>query len=185
MERFGQVIGVKPEARGVRPLPCGVWPEILDMIHAVQHPQLFDLPQGPPALRLLRVRGRRLRGRHGQDGGRPEDAGVVGHHDAHAAAHPHPRRGRVVGQPGRGLSHRLGRSPLWSANQRLANSGHTNQYGGTSLWNEQPTPGQTRPHEQGVAPPGARPRAGQRFLLGQLPGALARRPGPAGRHQHL
>src|SRR6202035_3445497 len=73
----------------------------------MQHPQLFHLSQGRFPLRLLRILRHRLQSRHGKNGRRSPDPGVVGRDDADAAAARHAQRGRVVGRDGRSLSHGL------------------------------------------------------------------------------
>ena len=69
---------VRRSASDVRPerideyerLHAEPWPGVLDQIRPLEHPQLLDLPRRHRAVRLLRVRRRRLRGRHGGDGRR-------------------------------------------------------------------------------------------------------------------
>ena len=80
-------IGLKPEKIDeYKRLHAAVWPEVLAMISACNITQLFDLPEGAgkPAVRLFRISRHRFCRRHGEDGGRPEDPGMVG--GLHAAA---------------------------------------------------------------------------------------------------
>jgi hypothetical protein len=74
------------EVRGVQALPRGRVARRAGAHHGLQDPQLLDLPQGRLALLLLRVLGRRLRGRHAAHGGGPRDPALVGHHGAHAGS---------------------------------------------------------------------------------------------------
>ena len=107
--------GHRPAARAVtrstwrRTLRCGrgCWPGS----PRLQHPQLLDLPSRGPALRLLRVRRRRFRGRHGADGRRPRDPALVGLDDADAGAARRPSRGGVVGGHGGGIPLRIDAEP--------------------------------------------------------------------------
>ncbi len=61
-----------------------------------QHPQLLDLPERDAAVRLLRVRRRRLRGRHGGDGRRPDRHRVVEADRRHAGTAARSRAGLMV-----------------------------------------------------------------------------------------
>ena len=72
MKRYGQLIGVKPEVFEEYKRYHGPLARHPEDDLRVQHPQLLDLPLGQPAVRLFRVRRRRLRRRHGEDGCRPE-----------------------------------------------------------------------------------------------------------------
>ena len=97
VRRFGQRIRVRPEAieeyeraprRAVAGRPRPDPP--------LEHPELHDLPRRDGPVRLLRVRRRRLRGRHGGDGRRPRDAALVGAHRRDAGAAPRSRARHVV-----------------------------------------------------------------------------------------
>src|SRR4029079_8433726 len=70
-------------------------------------PELLDLPPRRDAVRLLRVRRRRLRVGPGGDRGGPRDAALVGAHGRDAGARPGPAAGHVVARPARGVPHGL------------------------------------------------------------------------------
>ena len=52
MQRFGQLIGVKPERlEDYKRLSCGGLARRVEDDHRVQHPQLLNFRKGPPAVR--------------------------------------------------------------------------------------------------------------------------------------
>jgi L-alanine-DL-glutamate epimerase-like enolase superfamily enzyme len=75
----------------------------------LQPPQLHDLPEGAggPPVRLLGVSRRRLGGGRRQDGGRPEDARMVGDSQTDAGPTRQPKGRRLVGYGGGGVPPRL------------------------------------------------------------------------------
>ena len=88
MKRMGMVIGIKPERIAeYKKTHAAVWHEVLAKISDCN----------------MRLR---------QDGGRPEDAGMVGDSQAHAGPARLPQRRRLVGYGGGGLSHRLRAGPV-------------------------------------------------------------------------
>ena len=87
VRRFGMAARMVPEKREeYLELHRAVWPAVENTIRGVRHPQLHDLRARRRAVRLLRVRRRRLRRGPGAHGGGPVDAGVVGAHGALPAA---------------------------------------------------------------------------------------------------
>src|SRR5437868_9750787 len=69
----------------------------------MQYPELLDFSERQLSVRLLRVPRDGPRRRHGENGCRSEDTGVVVDHDAHAGAAGNARARRVVGEYGRGV----------------------------------------------------------------------------------
>ena len=106
MQRMGMVLGLKPEKveEYVR-LHAAVWPDVLTMISAcnIKNYSIYLKRAGEPAVRLFRISRHRLCRRHGQDGGRPEDAGMVGGLHALPGAARDAQGRRMVGGDGRGV----------------------------------------------------------------------------------
>ena len=100
MQRMGMVIGLKPEkVEEYKRLHAAVWPDVLTMISAcnIKNYSIYLKRAGEPAVLLFRISRHGLCGRHGQDGGRPEDAGMVGRLHAMPGAAGDPQGGRMVG----------------------------------------------------------------------------------------
>ena len=112
MQRYGQVIGVKPEKlEEYTRYHAAVWPEILDMIRQCNIRNYSIFHKDDMLFAYFEYVGDDFDADMAKMAADPEDPGVVGHHDAHAAADGDPRRGRVVGDDGRSVSHGLARSP--------------------------------------------------------------------------
>ena len=106
MQRMGMVLGLKPEkVAEYKRLHAAVWPEVLAMISAcnIRNYSIFLKRAGESAVRLLRISRHRFRRRHGQDGRRPQDAGMVGGLHAVPGAARHAQGRRMVGDDGGGL----------------------------------------------------------------------------------
>jgi L-rhamnose mutarotase len=87
VKRYGSLIGLRPEALNeYNTYHAAVWPEVLAMIQKCNIRNYSIFLKGRPALQLLRISRHKLSRRHGQNGRRSEDTGVVGYHDAHAAS---------------------------------------------------------------------------------------------------
>ncbi len=115
MKRMGMVIGIRPERIAeYKKTHAAVWPEILAKISDcnIRNYTIFLREPENSAVRLLGVSRRRLGDRRGEDGGRPEDAGMVGDPQADAGAARDARQRRLVGDGGRSVPSRLrGREP--------------------------------------------------------------------------
>ena len=105
----GQVIGIQPEKlEEYKRYHAAVWPEVLAMITECNIRNYSIYHKDGLLFAYFEYVGNDFDARHGEDGRRPEDAGVVGHHEAPAEAAADTRgRGRVVGRDGRSLSPRL------------------------------------------------------------------------------
>ena len=81
MKRMGMVIGIRPERiTEYKKTHAAVWPEVLAKISDCNMRNYTIFLREPENLLFayFEYHGARLGGRRGQDGGRPEDAGVVG-----------------------------------------------------------------------------------------------------------
>ena len=114
MKRMGMVIGIKPERIAeYKKTHAAVWPEVLAKISDcnMRNYTIFLREPREPPVRLFRVSRRGLGDRFSQDGGRPEDAGMVGDSQPDADPACLPQRRRLVGHGGGGVSHRLSPDP--------------------------------------------------------------------------
>src|SRR5579864_247327 len=73
----------------------------------MKYPELHHLSQRWFSVRLLRISRYGPQGGYGEDGGRPQDAGMVGHYGTDAAAARHASRRRMVGVNGGSMASRL------------------------------------------------------------------------------
>ena len=107
MQRMGMVIGLKPEKIAeYKRLHAAVWPDILAMISAcnIRNYSIFLQASRRTCLfGYLGVSRHGFRGRHGQDGCRSEDPGMVGGVHALPGAAGDAQGRRVVGDDGRGV----------------------------------------------------------------------------------
>ena len=110
MKRMGMVIGIKPERiEEYKKTHAAVWPEVLAKIADCNMRNYTIFLREPENLLFgyFEYHGRRLGGGFSQDGGRSEDAGMVGDSRTHAGSARHPQGRRLVGHGGGGVSHRL------------------------------------------------------------------------------
>ena len=105
MQRFGQLIGVKPEKlEEYKRYHAAVWPTILAMITECNIRNYSIFEKDHLLFAYFEYVGEDFAADMAKDGRRPRDAAVVGSPDAVPGADPDPRRGRVVGDDGRGFS---------------------------------------------------------------------------------
>ena len=94
MQRFGQVIGVKPERyQEYVAAHAAVWPGVLARIRDSNIRNYSIYSFGDRLFAYFEYVGDDFAGGHGADGRGPGDPALVGRHDAHAAAGRRPRRG--------------------------------------------------------------------------------------------
>ena len=106
MQRMGMVIGLKAgEIAEYKRLHAAVWPEVLARISAcnIRNYTIFLKEPENLLVRYLGISRQRLRRRHGENGGRPQDAGMVGCLHAAAGAARNAQGRRMVGDDGGGL----------------------------------------------------------------------------------
>ena len=108
MKRYGSVIKVKPEAlTEYKRYHAAVWPDVLDMIKKCNIRNYSIYLKDDFLFGYFRIPRHRLQSRHGKNGRRQPDTGVVGRDDANAATARDAQRRRMVGRDGRGLSYGL------------------------------------------------------------------------------
>ena len=110
MKRMGMVIGIKPERIAeYKTTHAAVWPEVLAKISDCNMRNYTIFLREPENLLFgyFEYHGQGLGGGFSQDGGRSEDAGMVGDSQPDAGPACLPQRRRLVGHGGGGVSHRL------------------------------------------------------------------------------
>ena len=106
MQRMGMVIGLKAGAAAeYKRLHAAVWPEVLARISACNIRNYTIFLKEPENLLFgyLEYHGSDFAADVGENGGRPQDAGMVGRLHAAAGAARNAQGRRMVGDDGRGL----------------------------------------------------------------------------------
>ena len=114
MKRMGMVIGIKPERIAeYKKTHAAVWPEVLAKISDCNMRNYTIFLREPENLLFgyFEYHGADWAAEFSQDGGRPEDAGMVGDSQPDADPACLPQRRRLVGHGGGGVSHRLSPDP--------------------------------------------------------------------------
>ena len=105
MQRYGAVIRLKPGVEEkYKDYHAHPWPEINEMIRKCNIRNYTIFLKDGTLFGYYEYHGTDHAGGYGEDGCRPEDAGVVGHHGTDAAAARYTRAGRMVGRHGRSLA---------------------------------------------------------------------------------
>lgn len=110
MQRMGMVIGVKPEMIAeYKRLHAAVWPEVLALISDcnIRNYTIFLREPENLAVWLLGISWHRFQRRYGEDGGQPQEPGMVVFYDSLPETARKPQGRRVVGYDGRDLPPRL------------------------------------------------------------------------------